>query len=522
MHARRSRLAVGGVLLMALVAACSSAVTVSSAPEPIPGPGWVSGHPPTKRAGAVSATSPPNIVFVLTDDLTWNLVKYMPHVLAMQRAGVTFSKYFVTDSLCCPSRTSIFTGEFPHDDGVFTNSSVGGGFGAFMAHHDETKTFASVLHDRGYQTGLFGKFLNLYAPEDTSRGQRPYIPPGWSAWDVADVNGYQEYGYTLTAGRQLAHYGSRPSDYLTSVLSTKASRFISDSAAAQRPFMAEISTFAPHSPFVPAPADATKFPHLLAPQSPSFGRAVTNAPPWLRKVPPLTVRARGRINRVYRQRVRDVQSVDRMVGHLESELRNLGVAQNTYVVFSSDNGFHLGEHNLRKGKQTAFDTDIRVPLIVTGPAVPANRTISQLAENIDLAPTFETIAGSHPPANIDGHPLNPQLHGHTVADWRAAVLIEHHGPDLSPSDPDYPAAYSGNPPSYEAIRTAKYLYVEYRNGQREFYDLATDPYELDDSYATMSPRVRTMLHDTLVRMEACHGSASCWAAQHLASPSKGP
>ena len=250
----------------------------------------------------------------------------MPHVLAMERAGLTFKNYFVTDSLCCPSRTSLFTGEFPHNDGVFRNTGKDGGFNAFLANGDQNRTFASALHSRGYQTGMFGKYLNEYEPEDTYDGQRPYIPPGWSAWDVSDKHGYGEYGYTLAVGHQLARYGSAPSDYLTSVLSTKASQFIAASAKANQPFMAEVATFAPHDPFVPAPQDASKFPGLQAPRTPAFGHAVRNAPGWLKAIPPLTASASPPINRAFRLRVQDVQSVDRMIGSLETRIRNLGIS----------------------------------------------------------------------------------------------------------------------------------------------------------------------------------------------------
>ncbi len=508
MQRRGRRLFAAGVLLAFGTAACSSAVATS----PVPGAGWVNGPP----ARAVSSQPAPNIVFVLTDDLSWNLVRYMPHVVALERAGVTFSNYFVTDSLCCPSRTSIFTGQFPHTDGVFSNAELNGGFKAFLANNEQTRTFAPVLQGRGYETGLFGKFLNEYAPQRSYDGQRPYIPPGWSAWDVADRHGYREYGYRLAVGHQLGRYGSGPADYLTSVLSDKAHQFIAASAKAHRPFLAEISTFAPHHPFVPAPADVSKFSQLRAPRTPAFGHAVRNAPAWLSKIPPLNTRAKTKIDRDFQLRVQDVQSVDRMIGRLEAQIKALGLTNNTYFVFSSDNGLHLGEDNLRPGKQTAFDTDIRVPLIVAGPGVPPARTVTQLAGNIDLAPTFETIAGATPPTTVEGHTLLPQLHGQTPRDWRTAVLVEHHGPTVSKDDPDYPGLDSGNPPSYEAIRTARSLYVEYANGPREFYNIAADPSELVNRYASMSRPLRSQLHRTLLRLEGCHDTDTCWAAQHLA------
>src|SRR5204862_3299253 len=105
----------------------------------------------------------PNVVFILTDDLSWDLVQYMPRVQQMQRDGMTFTNYFVTDSLCCPSRASIFTGRFPHNHGVLTNTPPSGGFAAFRSGA-QRQTFATALHAAGYRTAMMGKYLNGYHP----------------------------------------------------------------------------------------------------------------------------------------------------------------------------------------------------------------------------------------------------------------------------------------------------------------------------------------------------------------------
>ncbi len=114
----------------------------------------------------------------------------MPHVLAMQRTGTTLSRYYVVDSLCCPSRSAIFTGEYPHDDGVFTNSGRDGGYNAYNAHGDQSRSFAVALQNAGYQTAMMGKYLNLYVPT------RDPPAPGWNVWDVTG-NGYPEFNYQL-------------------------------------------------------------------------------------------------------------------------------------------------------------------------------------------------------------------------------------------------------------------------------------------------------------------------------------
>jgi len=196
--------------------------------------------------GAHPGSAPrPNFVVVLTDDLAWNLVSHMPHVITLQKAGMTFSRYYVVDSLCCPSRSAIFTGEYPHDDGVFTNTGNDGGYNSYNAHGDQPKSFAVALQKSGYRTALMGKYLNGYGPADP-------VAPGWNVWDAAG-NGYGEFNYSLNQNGQEHYYGDAPDDYLTDVLSAKATSFIASSASSHKPFMLEVATFAPHAPYVPAP-----------------------------------------------------------------------------------------------------------------------------------------------------------------------------------------------------------------------------------------------------------------------------
>jgi arylsulfatase A-like enzyme len=455
----------------------------------------------------------PNIVFVLTDDLSTNLDQFMPTVLQMQRTGLTFLHYFVSDSLCCPSRSSIFTGDFPHDDHVFSNVGQRGGFGAFYAHSDEDHTFNLALQQAGYNTAMMGKYLNGYLQ---SRGSAPvpdtYVPPGWNAWDVVGW-GYNEFNYTMNSDGTLQQYGGAPPDYLTNVMEGKGIDFINQSVATGKPFFLELAAFAPHSPYIPAPQDANDFPGLTAPRPPNFDVLPTNPPGWLAAHQPLTPAQIANIDQVYRLRAQDVQSVDRMMAAIEATLRADGVANNTYVVFSSDNGLHLGQYRLTPGKMTAFDIDVNVPLIVTGPGVPAGATTADMAENVDLAKTFTAIGGTTLPS--DGHSLLGLFHGQQPAGWRNAVLIEHDGARLAPTDPDFQQPSGGNPTSYEAVRTPDFLYVEYTDGETEFYDLRNDPFELHNIAAQLSPSNRALLHHELETLHHCHAGTQCWAAMHV-------
>jgi N-acetylglucosamine-6-sulfatase len=468
---------------------------------------------PASPAAAPSAPPPaaasgerPNIVFILTDDLAWNLVQYMPHVLQMQKDGATFSSYFVTDSLCCPSRSSIFTGRFPHDTGIFRNTGADGGFRAFHSRHQEQATFATALQAAGYRTAMLGKYLNGYEPAKDAP------EPGWNLWAVAD-NGYPEFNYNLNQDGNIVRYGNQPTDYLTDVASHLAVNFIKQSAGA--PFMIEIATFAPHAPYVPAPRDADAFPGLRAPRTAAFNAAVdASAPQWLRTAPALSTGDIAKIDADFRRRAQSVQAVDAMIGELQAAVEAIGQERNTYFVFSSDNGYHMGEYRLMPGKMTAFDTDIRVPLIITGPGIAAGLAVSAIAENIDLCPTFSEIGGASVPANVDGLSLLPLLRGQTPSEWRKVALVEHHGPVRNLVDPDFPGMRSGNPTTYEAIRGSSWLYVEYADGEREYHDLATDPDELHNTYPALSNEEKASLHATVAAVQSCHDAQACMAADH--------
>ena len=501
----RTRLAVALVPATALVlVGCTTAQRVL--PPPVAA---------CRAEGVAASPSHPNIVFVLTDDLSSNLVRYMPHVLALEKHGTTFTNYTVTDSLCCPSRASIFSGRFPHDTGVFTNGGPDGGFHVFHDRGEEQATFAAALERAGYRTAMMGKYLNGYVPGHRLGAKLPYMPPGWSEWDVAG-GGYREFNYHLNQNHKVVLYGHRRSDYLTDVLDRRATQFVSTCPTAHQPFFLELATFAPHRPYVPAPRDENAFPGLTAPRSASFDRLPLHAPPWIAHVKPMTRDQISHINWVFRRRVQSDLAVDRAIGNLESVLQRLGDSADTDIFFSSDNGYHLGEHRLLPGKLTAFDTDIRVPLVAAGPGIAVDHICPAVVENVDLAPTFEALGGVSPPPNIDGESLVPLLRGRLPRNWRTAALIEHHGPvNETTAGPDLESQLSQNPPSYEAMRTATYVYVEYADQSRELYDLVLDPEETDNLIPLLSPRMASLLHDRLARLAGCHGSDACWRAGHV-------
>lgn len=501
----RLRLAAAASVL-ALAAGTALAACTAPDSQPVTPP---TDAPPSPTASA-AAPSRPNIVLVLTDDLSTNLVPYMPNVRALQKEGTTFSNFTVSDSLCCPSRASLLTGRFPHNTGIIKNHGTNGGFRLFHSLGHEKSTFATDAQAAGYRTAFLGKYMNEYQPTAALGAAAPYVPPGWDAW-YAGGNAYANLNYTLTENRRLVRYGDKPADYLTDVIAAKARDFIAASAAAGVPFLVELSTYAPHSPFTPAPRDAAAFPGLRAPRGPAFDRRPTDAPAWLAGHPPLTFQKKTMIDTVFRKRVQAVQSVDRAIGTLREALETTGLADRTVVIFSSDNGFHLGEHRLSAGKQTAFGTDVNVPLVVAGPGVRAGQVVTDVVQNIDLRPTFAELTGAPVAADVDGRSIVPLLAGTPTPDWRELALVEHLDPSNDPADPDFGKVAADIPPTYQALRAADFNYVEYADGSREYYDLRLDPHELRNIFATLSPARRAGLRDALQAMRGCRGQA-CWTA----------
>jgi arylsulfatase A-like enzyme len=414
------------------------------------------------------------------------------------------SHYYVVDSLCCPSRSAIFTGEYPHNNGVFTNHGRDGGYRAYNDNGNVRRSFAAALRHAGYRTALMGKYLNGYQPNDDPAR-------GYDEWDVAG-DGYAEYDYTLNHNGKQEPYGHEPQDYLVDVLAARGQQFIREAATDRQPFMLEVATFAPHRPYTPAQRYAHAMADLTYPRTPAYDTLPSDPPSWLRTRPPLGPAKAALIDTAYRERVRADLAVNDLIARLRKTLTEKGVAGNTYFVFSSDNGYHMGENRLLPGKQTAFDTDIHVPLVVTGPGVPAGRTVDEMASNIDLAPTFESLGGARVGAHVDGISLARLWRGTRPKDWQQAVLVEHHGPDDHPGDPDRQSAPYGDPPSYEAVRTADALYVRYDNGEHEYYATARDPDERHNIAASGIPaRLRTML----AALQTCQGTAQCQAAARV-------
>lgn len=452
---------------------------------------------PTVAAGEARAAKP-NIIMVLADDLDSGHLDHFPNITQhLVRQGATFDRFFVTNSWCCPSRASILRSQYVHSHGVLTNTAPEGGFDRFFTQGLERSTLGVWMQQAGYRTGLMGKYLNHYPGTSAAP---TYVPPGWNDWAVPVRRLYHEYGYRLNENGNLVDYGWAEDDYLSDVLARKASDFITTST---EPFFLYLAPIGPHNPANPAIRHMDEFILDEAPRTPSFNQAdVSGEPAWLRETPPLTDDQIARIDERYRTRMRSMLGVDDLVGTVIDTLARTGKLNDTYVVFASDNGFHLGTHRLKQGKTTPFEEAIKVPFVVRGPGVRPGSVVSDMASTVDIAPTFAELGGGQAAPFAEGRSLVPLLRGQRPAPWRQNVLVEFARPASQASAAQTPV------PPYQALRTATHTYVKYSTGEMQLYDLTNDPYQLHNLIRIADPALLRDLDARLQAMVACSG-ATC-------------
>lgn len=435
-------------------------------------------------------------MLIVLDDLDVKSLRVMTRTLKLlANQGVTFENMFVTSPLCCPSRVSILTGRYPHNHGILTNGPPHGGFSKFRAAGGESSTIATWLRAVGYRTAYFGRYLNGYWDDPT------HVPPGWDEWHAVVSGSY--YGYRLNENGHVIDYGDSPGHYEADVLAAKAVSFIKQAKAnAAQPFFMHIAPTAPHWPTNPAKRHQRQFAGLSVPRPPSFNEAdVGDKPAWLRQLPPLGPSKLAELDVAYRKRLQSLLAVDEAVEKLVKALADGGELDHTVILFTSDNGFHLGEHRLYDSKRTPYEEAIRVPLIVRGPRIARGRTLSHMVLNIDLAPTIAQLAGAGGAESADGRSLVPLL-GNVPPPpeaWRKDFLIEHWaegGQKLQERLPDY-----------HALRTRDYLFVEYATGEIELYDLRTDPFQIKSLHNSVAPSLVKQLSDRLDALKKCAAAA---------------
>lgn len=517
------------ILVIAIVSALLVACSAPSAQIPLTT--QPPNDPTIQRPN--ESTARPNIIFILTDDLDQASIQYMPKLKSLiTDQGLTFKNYFVSMSLCCPSRTATLRGQYGHNTQILGNTLPSGGFEKFFQLGEEKSTIAVWLQETGYATMLAGKYLNGF-PERTNL---MYIPPGWTEWYSAVKGGaYNEFNYTLNENGKQVDYGSKPEDYGTDVYARKSVDFIQRNANDGKPFFVYLAPYAPHSPYTPAPRHEKLFLDLKVPRTPNYNEAdVSDKPNFIKNRPVLNARQTTALDADYRKRLQSLQAVDDAIESLVKTLQATGQLDNTYIFFTSDNGYHLGNHRQLTGKVAPYDEELRVTMIVRGPGVPAGKTVDYLAGNIDLAPTWAELAGAKAADFVDGRSLVPLIRDNppAVSQWRQAFVIENgmelttqsnspaiiapNSPEELLEPPDSDDTYLNSPdaqalrlgvPAFRGIRTLDYSYVEYVNGEKELYDMRNDPYQLQNLASKADPSLIAELTKRLHELINCKAAA---------------
>jgi arylsulfatase A-like enzyme len=434
----------------------------------------------------------PNIVLIMDDDQSVNLQQFLTKTNAdIGSRGVTFDNSFVNYSLCCPSRSTMLTGQYSHNHGVRGNQLPSGGYSKLAPTLGNT--LPVWLQRAGYYTAHIGKFLNGYGATSPDTE----VPPGWNEWygsidnpDQFTGGTYTAYGYTLNENGHVVHYGTTPNTvdpatYQTDVYSQKAADFIRRRAPSNKPFYLSVAPRDPHSEAAAcdcagdnpraAPRYEGKLAGLTAPRNPDFNEAdVSDKPANIRNLPLLNQVGINGVDARYRARAEAVLGVDDLVQNVVSTLQQQGELKNTVLMFTSDNGFFHGEHRVPQGKVRLSEPSIRVPLLIRGPGVPKGVHRRQPVGNVDLAPTILDFAHAKAGRKEDGMSLLPIMR--SKRDWpgRGMDLETYFTPDPL-EDPEDP------PLNYQGVRTDRYLYANYGTGEQELYDLRTDPFELQNA-----------------------------------------
>ena len=457
---RRSRVPV--LLGMLLVAVLSLGI----------GLGWYALRGANQRPVATG----PNVVVLVLDGMDLWTWQRLPELQALL-AGRTYTGAFVTDPESSPSRVSILTGQYPHNHGVLSDDEPIGGFGRSVRNRVQHRTIQNALHDAGYRTALVGEYLAGYgdaAVHAAANVSSEYVPPNWDRW-YALAGGLPSAGPTINADGALVH----PTGSLTDDLADQAVAFMTDASSPASYFL-WLAPPAPSGTLGPAPAEPVE--EELPPRE----EDATDKPAFLQQ---LAAEDPAVIADLQRQRLESMATVTSLVSRVLAAMDD-----NTYLIVTAATGYRLGQNGLPVGTGSAYEPDLRVPLIVIGPGVEVGED-SRLALNLDIAPTIVDLAGVTLAEEPDGLSLlDPP------DEARDALAVEHEA--------------TATIPYYRALRQAGgVLYVEWQDGSTELYHLADDPTQdhnlaVADRADSLYGEEMTTLADRLHELSDCAG-ASC-------------
>jgi len=529
-------------------------------------------------ASGASAATKPNFVVIQTDDqpnnefdrrfrdLYDNWRQIMPKTMALMRdKGITFTQYMTPFPLCAPSRATLLSGRYTQNHGVVRIGGTRGGWRAYQANPIMHENLPVWLQRAGYRTLHFGKFMNNYGGADDPAETE--VPPGWDRWvsDATDNSTREFYGYRQNIDGQITErlgwpyydqFGGRDPygcpglgldicHYHTDSMSIQAEAAIRE--AGDQPFYLQIDYHTPHGdsrpPIGPEPAPRHYDTALRTPGPRPAGfneRDITDKPKYLQDADaaaPLTGNEVKQIDTEYRKSIEALRSVDDGVGGIIKALRESGRLANTYVIFTSDNGFFTGQHRISRGKLLPYEPALRVPFVIRGPGIKPRTKSYEPVANQDVAPTIVKLAGAKAALSIDGRSMKPFWLDPKRRSRRPILLSSYQQitrliPGDYPDDEDQTAGTGARrkdasasvkspDQNYVGIRLGPYKYIRYENGESELYVLRDDPAELENRAA--DPRYRRIIKYLDAQLEVLRGckGQSCrnWAPRWPQPPS---
>ena len=449
---------------------------------------------PGRSGAAEPAPRRPNILYIMTDDHAAHAlscygsrINTTPNLDRLAREGLRFTNCFCTNGICGPSRATILTGQYSHINGQIDNAHVFDG---------RQVTYPKLLRTAGYETALIGKW---HLKSD---------PTGFDYWNILPGQGIYQDPPMLEMGTS-----AKQSGYVTDVITDRCIAWLK-ARTPDRPFLLLCHHKAPHRNWTPDAKHASLYADVDIPEPETFNddyRTRCDAAREARMTierhltandlkgePPegLTGPAlkKWKYQRYIKDYLRCVASVDDNVGRLLDYLENSGLAANTLVVYTSDQGFFLGDHGWYD-KRFMYEESLRMPLLMRyPPEIKAGSVSDAMALNLDFAPTFLELAGLNPPGEMQGRSLRGVLQGRTPSDWRTSMYYNYY---------EYPDADHWVRPHY-GVRTRRHKLIHFHGGidAWELYDLQTDPHELNNVYAdaAYADTVKT-LKDELRRLQ---------------------
>ncbi|KIY53242.1 putative arylsulfatase, partial [Fistulina hepatica ATCC 64428] len=476
---------------------------------------------------------PPNILFIFNDDqdLLLGSMNYLPSVVSrIQQQGMTFNNHYATVALCCPSRIAILRGQHAHNTNNTYVSAPGGGYDKLLLSGEDQDYLPNWLAQAGYHSEYIGKLLNGYGTYNFAKR-----PKGWDHFDGL-LDPYT-YIYNTPVFSENGAWPKYYPQHQTDVLHAKAiNRLEKLLANPDQPWFLELAPVSPHQQFnstgmwppVPPSRYEQLFPGLQAPRSPNWNPVVQKKPSWVGELPYMDSASIAFADDTYRRRSQALHGLNEMFDDILDVLEASGQMDNTYIIFSADHGYHVGNHRVPAGKTLPYREDTLVPFYIRGPGIEPGSSTDLPSNHIDIAPTVLTITGldeSSWPIFLDGRPLssyweakdpnkvaNVTLETINIEFWGDAI-IEVTGLDLNTSD-------SRN--TYKTLRIVGgdygYLYSHWCTNETELYDTVTDPYELSPLNVTDPANVRlaSRLNGLLLVTKSC-SQATCrnpWLALH--------